>query len=210
MYIIKDEIIRKKFKGGHQWMNGQKLVFDEGFERTMDVGWFVIHGTAGGGTLNWVRNADPNSPRGQRYARGVALFHYLIERDGTVHEIIDPSKWCLHASIWKLDSGTIGVEMVNPDWGNKDDYTDEQYNSLLELYNYLRGGDYPDMDVMLSHNRCKQKVNYEMKGLTPPRVAKACPGPGFDWNVWRKTVGNDGWDFDFDPNYESLWGLTKY
>jgi hypothetical protein len=186
--INKDTIIRNKWHSG--------------YERTKPVIWFVIHGTAGGGTLHWIRNiVKENSQRGKAYKKGIGLFHYLIERDGTIWEVINPDKWIWHASIGSFDGGTIGVELLNPSYKNTDSYTSQQYDSLLNLYNYLRSDKYPEMDVMISHNRAKIKINNGKYG------GKACPGPGFDWTLWKNMVGEL---YSYNHNGgESLWHITS-
>lgn len=187
--IQKDNIIREKFHSG--------------FKRTRPVVWFVIHGTAGGGTLNWMRKMDESNEfrasRYRNYKKGIALFHYLIERDGTIVEIINPDRWVYHASVGAVDGGTIGVELLNPDSQNRKPYTQEQYEKLADLYEYLRIK-YPQMTVQLSHNRAKEKVS---------GGNKACPGTGFKWTKWRSLLKKRGWKFEFEKGKESVWNLTK-
>lgn len=181
--IHKDTIIRNKF-------------FD-GYARTLPITWFVIHGTGGGGTLRWMRyQVKLNSKRGLKYQRGVGLFHYLIERNGMIWEIIDPDMWVWHASVGNIDGGTIGVELLNPSPFNRKKYTVEQYDALLALYTHLRTKKYPKMDIMISHNRAKQKIS----GRT-----KKCPGKGFDWRLWRNMVAKQ---YKYAHNHgESLWDI---
>lgn len=182
--IFKDDIIRNKFHSG--------------FKRTKDVSWFVIHGTAGGGTLNWIRNMNPESKRGKLYKDGIALFHYLIERNGDIWEVINPNKWIYHSSTGKIDIGTIGAELVNPSIFNTKPYTFEQYNSLLNLYDFLRIYVFEKMNVMLSHNRAKEKITGKNK---------ACPGSGFNWRYWRNLVAKE---YSFTHNSgESLWNIKE-
>lgn len=180
--IYKDDIIRNKFFSG--------------YSRSKPVVWFVIHGTGGGGTLNWIRNTDPKSERGQGYCKGLALFHYLIEENGIIWEIIDPSKWVWHASVGNFDGGTIGVELLNTSSNNSKPYTPQQYNSLYGLYNYLRINSFPEMKTMISHNRAKKEIS---------NGTKKCPGKGFDWNMWKNKVAQQ-YSFKYD-NFQKLWDL---
>lgn len=184
--INKDTIIRNKFFSG--------------YPRSKDVIWFVIHGTAGGGVLHWMRYGVPlNSARGIDYQKGIGLFHYLINRDGSIWEIIDPDKWVWHASIGRVDGGTIGVELVNTSTSNSAPYTQEQYNSLIALYTFLRTTKFPKMTTMISHNRAMIKVNEGRYG------GKACPGRGFNWHTWRNMVRTK-YSFAHE-NGESLWNI---
>lgn len=205
-----DTRIADKFAGGYvtiykdgRW---QKIgPFDHGYERGTEPIWLTIHGTAGGGTLEWILSAEPGSKRFQKYAAGVGLFHYLIDRDGSITNIIDPDKWVFHSSINYLDRQTIGVELLNPDFRNREPYTEEQYVSLITLYRYLRNK-YP-LTVMLSHNRSMQKIIYEARGKKPPQVAKACPGPGFNWPKFRQMMVDFGYTFQYDVSKESIWNI---
>jgi len=183
--INKDEKIRNKFFSG--------------YDRTKPINWFVIHGTAGVGVLRWMRDlVTPESKRGLSYKKGIGLFHYLIERNGTIWEIISPDKWVWHADVGSYDGGSIGVELENPSTSNAKEYTAEQYTSLLSLFNYLKKL-YPTIDVMISHNRAKIKVNNGKLG------GKECPGKGFDWLMWKKMV-SQYYSYKHD-NGESLWDI---
>jgi len=158
MDIKKEKIIREKYTQGHK--------------RNLPVKYFVVHGTGGGRNANnllaWMRN--PNKTQQSRYRRGIALFHYLIDRDGTVIEIIDPHRWVYHCSIGKMDAGTIGVELMNPNRDNRYRYTDEQYKSLVDLFNHLKAK-FPLQEIF-SHRYAKQVI----RGFK----RKNCPG-NFDW-----------------------------
>lgn len=207
MVIKVDTRIRDKFKGGTAIINGQTQTFDGGYVRDREVNWFVVHGTMGGDTLNWVANASLKSAQGMDYCRGIALFHYLIDQKGQVTEVLNPEKWCYHSSIGIKDAATIGVELENPSSDNSAPYKEIQYKMLVELYDILRKK-YPKMDTILSHNRCKQKVLFEAKGLPAPQWAKKCPGPGFDWDQFRAMIKSSGYKFESDPKKESLWNIN--
>lgn len=165
MEIKKEKVIREKYTEGHK--------------RTKPVKYLVVHGTGGGRSaenlLAWMRN--PNQKQQARYRRGVALFHYIIDRDGTVIEIIDPHNWVYHASIGKMDAGTIGVELLNPHRDNRSEYTQEQYQSLVELYDHLKGM-FP-LQKIFSHRYAKQVLGGGKK--------KNCPG-NFDWDKFQEMI----------------------
>jgi len=185
--IKKDTIIRNKFHPG--------------FTRTKDVTIMAVHGTGGGGTLHWIRNTlKSSSARARMWARGVALFHYLIRRNGEIWNIIDPTKWVYHASIGKLDIGTIGVEMLNPDPRNINPYTKAQYQALEWLYAHVRENFYAEMNTIAGHGRLKQKVSGGWKN---------CPGEGFYWNQFRQILTENNWVYKYKEPYESIWNLER-
>ncbi len=127
--IIIDKMVRQKFS--------------EGFERTRPINTVVIHGTAGGGSggkigepgglYKWMLSGE----REKDYVRGIGLFHFLIERDGDIVELIDPSKWVYHSSIGKRDETTLGIELVNRKIDNSGEYNPDQYESLEYLLGAL-------------------------------------------------------------------------
>lgn len=183
MEIHRDTMIRTKFHPG--------------FERSKPVSEIVIHGTGGGGTLRYVRMGG----RAEEYHRGVALFHYLIERDGTITEIIDPRRWVYHSSRGKADENTIGIELENLDFGNLGDYEAAQYRSLLWLIFEHLMKEYPSIDVIMSHSRSYEKYNGKKKTGVP------CPGPEFEWNIVEDEMISRGYMFEHDRRYESYWHI---
>ena len=106
-----------------------KRKFTEGFNRdSEDVETIVLHGTGGPGTLVWITKLiKPSSKKGRKLKIGIGLFQYLIERDGKIYCLIDPTKWVYHSSMGNNDRKTIGIELLNPSPGNLLPYTKEQY-----------------------------------------------------------------------------------
>jgi N-acetyl-anhydromuramyl-L-alanine amidase AmpD len=160
-------------------INFIKNKFTGGFVRDDDeITTIVIHGTGGGGTLNWIKNCKISSKRGQRYKRGIALFHFLIRRKGEIDNLIDSDNWVYHSSIGNYDRHTIGIELLNPSPGNLATYTDKQYNDLCKLIKYLISK-YKNIDTIISHNKMKRRYH---------RNGKVCPGPLFRWKKLAKTL----------------------
>jgi len=185
MEIIKDTFIREKYHSGFSR------------KRTLSkVSEVVIHGTGGGYTLEWMRGGG----RAEQYYKGIALFHYLIDRAGVIWEIIDPDRWVYHSSRGRMDRRSIGIELENYSRTNEWDYSDFQYDSLLWLvFNHLRPL-YPDLNVIMSHKRAWQKVS-------GGKYTKECPGPAFDWDKIEKFMHSKSLTFDHDPRYESYWNI---
>ncbi len=162
--IIIDKQIRNKYKQG--WIN--KI-------RNTSITEVVIHGTAGGNSatnlLRWMYNGE----RGSEYMKGIALFHYLIGREGEIFEVIDPEYYVYHSTSGSHDKQTIGVEMINPDKMNAEPYTDAQYKALFSLiFDHLMPL-YPTINRITSHRY--NIVIYNGGRITP----KQCPGTGFSW-----------------------------
>jgi len=91
----------------------------------------VVHHTADGSpkaSLNWW-NQDP-----KRIATA-----YVVDRDGTVHETFDPSRWAYHTGTGSaLDKRSVGIELTNWGWLTKKDG---------RYYNW-RGGEIDASDVV--------------------------------------------------------------
>ncbi len=176
-------------------------LYTPGFERTKPVTTIVDHGTAGGGTRRWVMDAHRNAESAQyrNYCRGIALFHFLIEPDGTVVKLIDPQRWVYHASIGGLDAGTIGIEWQNGDPANRAPYTPEQYAAGAELYAEMLEL-FPSLNRRVGHGQMKKLVSGGWK---------ECPGPGFDWEILRAEMRQRGFASIHEPTFQGLTGIKK-
>lgn len=164
--------------------------YNQGFVRRDDeVTHLIVHGTGGGrkaeDCIKWMINGGDlggGKSRESQYRRGVALFQFLIDRDGTVIELLNPHKWVYHSSTMDFDRHTIGVELINPDRSNGGHYTDNQYLSLVQLYTFLRER-FRNMYYITGHGSIKrQRTN----------KTKACPGDGFNWKVLNLDLTKDG------------------
>ncbi len=111
--------------------------------------------------------------RAKEYNRGIALFHYGINPDGRIVEVVDPDYWTYHSSAGWYDKRTIGIELMNSSKSNRNPYTAEQYESLFNLiFDHLRKV-YPSITRIVGHGFNKRKYS---------RKNKQCPGVGFDWS----------------------------
>lgn len=175
--IIKDDKIRNKWHSG--------------FTRYLPPNELVLHGTGGGDTYNWVLNGG----RAKLYVKGIALFHYLIDLEGTITEIIDPEKWVYHSSSGRHDRRTIGIEMMNIDRNNENQYNELQYLSLFDLFVELIFK--YDIKYITSHQR--NAMEYSSK-------IKECPG-NFDWDRLSQWLHDSGFVFKrIEENFFKLEG----
>jgi N-acetyl-anhydromuramoyl-L-alanine amidase len=107
--------------------------------------------------------------------------HYVISRDGIVMQLVDPSTHeAFHAgksSYWHpilrrvvpdWNRHAIGIELIGD--GNKQDYSQEQYESLIELCRQLRKK-FPSIHPLAI-------VGHE--NIAPDR--KVDPGVAFNWD----------------------------
>ena len=176
MDIIKNTEIRNKY---HQ-----------GFLRLPeDIHQIVIHSSGGGHSANSILRWMVGGERASQYKRGIALFHYLIDLNGDIYNIIDHDRWVYHSSSGRHDKGTIGIEHVNSSWKNNNELTGDQYASLVDLIEYLM--DRYDITSILGHGKCKEIYSGEYK---------RCPG-NFDWQIIANHLSAKGYDYDYDKEY---------
>jgi AmpD protein len=101
--------------------------------------------------------------------------HYLITRQGEIHKLVDEQNVAWHAGISALrgrhignscNDFSIGIELMG---GKHFEYTDEEYQALIELIR----------DIRTRYNIAKENiVGHDF--IAPGR--KEDPGPHFDWN----------------------------
>lgn len=113
--------------------------------------------------------------------------HYLIDRDGSIYELVDPFKRAWHAGVsaWKgrknINHYSIGIELQNggkcffdtfQEW---EPYPKVQMDALVALLHDL-GQQFPLREsLILGHD-----------DIAPGR--KIDPGPHFDWHYVRSHV----------------------
>jgi len=156
--------------------------YHSGFERVdSDIYQIALHGTGGGnsalGCIRWMRKYG----RPDLYRKGIALFHYLIDRKNGTYEIINPHNWVYHSSSGRHDQHTIGIELVNPGRDNGNKYTKYQYKQCVRLIDFLMTI-FP-INSIASHDKIKQIYS---------GGSKSCPGEGFDWNYFQSVLNEFG------------------
>lgn len=159
--------------------------FHKGFSRLLVTpNEIVIHGSGGGGTLNWMRGGG----RAADYYKGVGLFNYLIEQDGAVWEILPPSRWAYHSCRQSADRRAIGIELVNPGRLNERPYTAKEYESLAWLIGDYLMPPYPIRKI-IGHGQA-------WKEATAGRRTKSCPG-AFNWTTLGTALTERGITFSY-------------
>lgn len=165
--------IIKRFDVSEMWHPGWKRKIEEITE-------VVIHGTPGKtatGLLQWMIGGE----RGKSYKKGQALFHFLIDKNGTIYQIAPINRFYFHSCSGKHDKLTIGIELLNPIVGNEGDYSDLQYESLELLM----------FDALFTY--CKninRVVGHDYNYNTYKGIRKNCPGKNFDWKKTRTMFKN--------------------
>lgn len=111
----------------------------------MKINSIVLHDTEG--SLESVLEAFQNP---QFYASS----HYVIDKDGTVYQMVKNKDVAWHAGNWWYNMHSIGIEHVGYAHNGSTDYTPEMYKASTELVKYLsRKYDIPyDRGHILGHD----------------------------------------------------------
>ena len=145
------------------------------------AGFVVIHYTSGNSAAEALRTLT--SPGAQVSA------HYLIERDGSILQLVDERARAWHAgeSRWgstaDINSASIGIELDN---NGREPYPPVQIDSLLRLLSDLRQRHRLPAANVLGHS-----------DVAPSR--KSDPGPLFPW----RTLAENGFGLWCEPPYSA-------
>ncbi len=155
----------------------------------------VIHGTGGGSSamalLQWMLN--PGVIQEHNYNNGIGLFHYLNDFNGDMFQILPVEYWCYHSTSGNHAMKEIGIENMNSSPTNQNEYTVEQYKSLMELiFNMLEI--YPSITRITSH---KYNINHYNDVETAKKYNKECPG-NFNWDLLTYDLNMMGYQFKTD------------
>mgnify|MGYP001764269447 CR=1 FL=1 len=115
--------------------------------------------------------------------------HYYIDRDGGIHEYVDPARIAHHTRGYNPRS--IGIELVNtgryPDWLDSrhqamdEPYTDAQIESLIALLGDLQAR-IPSLVSIAGHEDLDLDEVEASDDLSRKVRRKRDPGPQFPWS----------------------------
>lgn len=106
------------------------------FFRREPVKYVVVHSTETGIPLNAVRVIESWSSMGRRHPGA----QYVVDRDGSIYQAVDPDLGTVHVNIFKTLPGinndnSIGIEMCHT---GRQTYPPEQVQSVTRLVAYLQ------------------------------------------------------------------------
>ncbi len=114
--------------------------------------------------------------------------HFYIDRDGSVHQFVEPVRVAHHCRGYNPRS--IGIELVNrgryPDWldsrsqAMEEPYSDAQVESLLRLLASLRSG-LPRLEFIAGHEELDTAMVPASDDPEKLVHRKRDPGPHFPW-----------------------------
>jgi AmpD protein len=153
-----------------------------------DIDTIVIHYTAGESgksSAKWLCTKLYKDKKGN-LLKVNASAHAVIDKDGTIFELIDKKDKAWHCGFSRFDGKlnvndfSIGYELDNKD-GNKYSYTEEQYKTLAWcIINDMKK--YPKItkERIVSHQLIREE--YKKHKPKSPAEDKTDPGMLFDWN----------------------------
>ncbi len=124
------------------------------FWRREPVKYIVVHSTETGIPLNAKRVIDSWTSMGRRHPGA----QYVVDRDGTIYQAVDPDLATVHVNIFKTLPGinndnSIGIEMVH---SGRQTYTPEQRTSVIRLVHYLQDRYKVSDESVITHRYAQQ------------------------------------------------------
>ncbi len=138
------------------------------FWRREPVKYIIMHSTETGIPLSAERVIDSWSSSGLRHAGA----QYVVERDGTIFQAVDPDLGTVHINIFKTLPGinndnSIGIEMCHT---GRQDYPAAQLQSVIKLVAYLQERYKVSDENVITHRYAQQgdhtdPVNFDWDGF---------------------------------------------
>jgi hypothetical protein len=138
------------------------------FWRREPVKYIIMHSTETGIPLSAERVIESWSSSGLRHAGA----QYVVERDGTIFQAVDPDLGTVHINIFKTLPGinndnSIGIEMCHT---GHQDYPAAQLQSVIKLVAYLQERYKVSDDNVITHRYAQQgdhtdPVNFDWDGF---------------------------------------------
>lgn len=113
-----------------------------------------------------------------------ASSHYVIDKDGTIYQMVPTKDIAWHAGNWSINMHSIGIEHVGYA-AKSESYTPEMYKASQQLVNYLSNkfGIPKDRAHILGHDNVPARA--------PDRLVNmhVDPGPYWNWQHYMKSLG---------------------
>lgn len=138
------------------------------FWRREPVKYIIVHSTEPGIPLSAVRIIESWSSMGRRHPGA----QYVVDRDGSIYQAVDPDLATVHINIFKTLPGinndnSIGIEMCHT---GRQDYPHELRQSVIRLVNYLQQRYKVADENIITHRYAQQgdhtdPVNFDFPGF---------------------------------------------
>ena len=166
----------------------------------MEINSVVIHDTEG--DLQSVLSAfqDPSF---------YASVHYVVDKDGTVYQMVPDKDVAWHAGNWSMNMHSIGIEHIGFEANGNADYTPAMYKASAELVKYLTNKyDIPrDRAHILGHDNVPSATTGGIAGMHTD------PGPFWNWQNYMAMIAGSWWtkhdDNDHNNHDYNSWHKDK-
>ncbi|HNB22424.1 MAG TPA: peptidoglycan recognition family protein [Candidatus Melainabacteria bacterium] len=138
------------------------------FYRREPVKYIVLHSTETGVPVSAVNVIEGWSSMGRRHPGA----QYVVERDGTIYQAVDPDLATVHVNIFKTLPGinndnSIGIEMNHT---GRQNYPAAQREAVSKLLAYLQGRYQVENANVITHRYAQQgdhtdPVNFDLEGF---------------------------------------------
>ncbi|MBZ0186601.1 MAG: N-acetylmuramoyl-L-alanine amidase, partial [Candidatus Obscuribacterales bacterium] len=138
------------------------------FWRREQVKYLIMHSTETGRPIGAQRVIDSWNGRGRRHPGA----QYVVDRDGTIFQAVDPDLATVHINIFKTLPGinndnSIGIEMCH---AGSQDYPPAMLTSVIRLVNYLQERYDIKNENVITHRYAQQgdhtdPVNFDWDGF---------------------------------------------
>lgn len=146
---------------------------------TREVSTVILHATAGASALSSIS-----------WLRKIGLsYHFIIERDGTIHKLVPLSRQAFHAGVSRGPDGascnrySFGIAFANTNTGEK--VTKAQEDACEWLINTLKAA-YPTLTYLTTHRLVSPGRKTDPKGYDFIPMAKRT-----GLVPWRKTAAHN-------------------
>jgi len=124
------------------------------FWRRQPVKYIIVHSTETGIPQGAVRVIEAWSSLGRRHPGA----QYVVDRDGTIYQALDPDLASVHVNIFKTLPGinnddSVGIEMCH---AGHQDYPPSQVDSVIKLVVYLQNHYHVSGDNIVTHRYAQQ------------------------------------------------------
>ncbi len=163
--------------------------------RREPIKYIVMHSTETGIPVSGIRVIESWSSMGRRHPGA----QYVVDRDGSIYQAVDPDLATVHINILKTLPGinndnSVGIEMNHT---GSQPYPEAQLNSVIKLVTYLQDRYSVSSENIITHRYAQQgdhtdPVHFDWKGFLSSKDRHRNQAIAYKMNSMEKQSGNWG------------------
>ncbi len=169
------------------WQNNPTGLTNKWTRREKPIKYIVLHTTGGVDSRNWLAKWNKKALKSDQ--NNVSI-HYLVQRDGTIYDIVPDDCRAWHVGVCKMPDGetdgneySIGIEIEHL---NEPDYPEVQLNAVAELVHTLTKRHNIPSKFVVSH------ASVAKPGVGEPHGPRKIDPVRFDWgDFWSRVLRHD-------------------